>query len=52
MIINSNEIHIHLKSECSSFINLGVPGASLEDIFIYSYLLNNNINSPKKLLLK
>jgi hypothetical protein len=37
-------------NECSSIINLSVPGSSIEDYYAFSWLLLQNQNRPKKII--
>ncbi len=41
----------YLKNLCKSFLNLGVSGGSIEDLFIFYEILYKNNKLPKKLLL-
>ena len=50
--ISSSRAHRSLKRICPSIINLGVPGASLEDYLALSQAVINNPNRPHKLVLQ
>ncbi|MFT5759377.1 MAG: hypothetical protein ACI9LM_004138 [Alteromonadaceae bacterium] len=41
----------NIKNKCEKILNLGVSGGSLEDLSIFSYLIFNNINRPKKVFI-
>lgn len=41
----------NIRKQCPKLLNLGVSGASLEDISIFSYLVLNNTKLPKKVFI-
>ena len=59
VILGSSEImqisHIrktgNIQKQCKSLLNLGVSGASLEDIFVFSNILLKNDELPKKVFI-
>ena len=40
-----------IESKCGRLLNLGVSGGSIEDIAIFSYVVINNKNKPKSVLI-
>lgn len=41
----------NIKDNCNTLLNLGVSGGSLEDLSVFSYLVLNNLNVPRKVFL-
>lgn len=41
----------NIQTQCGNLLNLGVSGGSLEDIFVFSYLIFKNNKLPKKVFI-
>ena len=50
--LKSNILSQSFRDLCPSLINLGLPGGSIEDIFIFSEILLNNPSPPKKIIIE